>query len=320
MFKKLNFKTLLIVFGCLLGLVVIVKVSQHSRGDRNFKARFFELDTAKISTISIVQHNNKDEFKFVRSGKTWNMVKKNKTFKLENNAVKYVIEELMNMKPDFVAAMEKSAWREYMVNDSMATHVTVEQAGKVVADFYVGKASFKQYSQTSYIRLADDDNVYAVNGMLAMTFNRQANDYRDKTMVRVDNPSALTRIAFNYPDSGFTLLKEKNGWTINGVKADSAKVAGYISSVSSLYGSDFADDAVVSGNPVFTVKMEGTNTKPVELKAYATDPANQYVVTSSMNTSDKFSGSKGDLVKRIFVGLSSFKPEPAKPSKTKGKK
>jgi hypothetical protein len=320
MFKKLNFKTLLIVFGCLLGLVVVVKVSQHSRGDRNFKARFFEIDTAKVSTISIVQHTDKNEFKFVRNGKTWEMVKKNKTYKLENNAVKYVIDELANMKPDFVAAMEKSAWREYMVNDSMATHVTVEQAGKVVADFYVGKASFKQYSQTSYIRLADDDNVYAVNGMLAMTFNRQADDYRDKSMVRIESPASLTRIEFSYPDSSFTLLKDKSGWTINGSKADSAKVVSYLSSIASLYGSDFADDANISGNPIFTVKMEGAGTKPLELKAYAADPVNQYIVTSSMNTTDKFSGAKGDLARRIFAGLNRFKPESGKAAKTKGKK
>ena len=320
MFNKLNFKTLLIIFGSLLALVVILKVVQHNKGDRNFKAKFFEVDTARISTISILQHSTNAEFKFVRSGKEWNLVKNNKTHKVEKNAVQYLIAELQNMKPEFVAAMEKSEWAEYKVSDSISTRVRVEQEGRTVAEFYVGKASFKQNEQTSYIRLVDDDNVYAVNGLLAMTFNREANDYRDKSMVKIDNSSLVTKMEFSYPDSSFTLTKEKNGWNMNGIIADSATVAGYVNSIVSLYGSEFVDDSVLPGNQVFTVKIEGNNFKLVELKAFVADAVNQYIITSSMNPEERFSGVKGDLAKHIFVGLNHFKSTPKKELKSKGNK
>jgi hypothetical protein len=320
MFKKLNFKTLLIVFGSLLVLVVILKVVQHNKGDRNFKAKFFDVDTAKVSTIIILPHSTKEEFKFVRNGKRWSMVKKDKTYNVDNNAVASILVELQNMKPDFVAAMDKSDWHQYQVTDSSATRVKVKQGAKTVADFFVGKASFKQYEQTSYIRLAGDDDVYAVNGLLAMTFNREANDFRDKTMVRIGSSAFVNKMEFSYPDSSFTLTKEKTGWSMNGVKADSAKVASYVNNIIWLNGADFVDDSVVSGNQIFSLKVEGNNFNPVELKAFIANAANQYVVTSSMNNEGRFSGVKGDLVKRVFVGLNHFKPTTKKEEKLKGRK
>jgi hypothetical protein len=313
MFKKLNFKTLIIVFGILLVLVVLMKVVQHSKGERNFSAKFFEVDTAKINAIIIRPHGSKEEVHIVRNGKEWNLVKKNRTYRAEKNSVQTLLYELLNLKPDHLAAMDKSEWPQYQVTDT-ATRVRVEQEGKVVADFFLGKISFQQYQQTSYLRLNKDDNVYAVNGVPAMTFNRNADDFRNKIMVQINHVPDITKLSFAYPDSSFIMQKENNVWNVNGENLDSAKVASYLTTISSLYGSEFVDESVVPGSQKFSLRIEGKNLTPIELKAYSADAINQYVITSSMNPEGKFSGLKGDLAKKIFVGPSHFKATP------KGKK
>jgi hypothetical protein len=67
------------------------------------------------------------------------------------------------------------------------------------------------------------------------------------------------------------------------------------------------DDAVTPGPLKFSLRIEGKNFQPVELKAYEADAANRYAITSNMNPDGKFSGLKGDLAKRIFVGKDNFK-------------
>jgi len=320
MFKKFNFTTLIIVFGVLLALVVLMKVIQHSKGERNFTSKFFDVDTAKVSTILINPHGSREEVRIVRNGKDWDLIKKNKTYRAEKKAVQPLLYELLNLKPDHLAAMDKSDWVQYQVTDTGSTRVRVEQTGKVIADFRLGKVSFQQYQQTSYVRTSNDDNVYAVNGFPAMSFNRSADDFRNKSMIQINNPADIIRLVFTYPDSSFVMKKENNNWNINGEKVDSAKVAGYLSTLSSLYGSEFVDDAVLPGNQIFSIKIEGKNFQPVELKAFSADATNQYLVTSSLNSEGRFSGTKGELVKRTFVGPNHFKATAKEDSKTKGKK
>jgi hypothetical protein len=307
MFKKLSFKTLLFIFGGLLVLVVIMRLVQHSKGERNFKAKFFEVDTAKVSAIILKPRGEKEDIRIVRTGKSWNLESKGKTYKIEKNAVAQMLYELATMKPDHVAANDKSEWGTYEVTDSAASRVKVEEGGKQVADFLIGKVSFQQYQQTSYVRLPGEDDVYAVNGFLAMTFNRRADDLRDKSLVKINNPADITKLTFTYPDSSFSMLKDKDGWKINDVKMDSAKVASYLSTLSMINAQDFVSDAVPAGNQIFSLRVEGKNFQPVELKAASADTLNKYIITSNVNTDGRFSGAKGDLTSRIFVGANHFK-------------
>jgi hypothetical protein len=315
MFKKLNTKTLLIIFGGLLAIFILVQIIHRSKGESNFKTKFLEIDTAKIKAITIKQHNTKDEFKFIRNGKEWTILIKGTAHKIEEGAVKNILAELIDIKADHIAATDQAGWQEYQTTDSASTHVQIEQEGKAITELLVGKFSYQQNQQYTYARLAGENEVYAVSGFLAMTVNRKPNDFRDKSMVKITNPSDITKLVFSYPDSSFVLSKENNVWMVNGEKVDSAKVADYLGTISSLHGSDFVDESVPSGNQVFSLKIEGKNFLPIELKALSADTVNRYVITSNCNTEGRFSGTKGELAKNIFVGLNSFKT--ILPKKTK---
>ena len=50
----------------------------------------------------------------------------------------------------------------------------------------IGKFTFKQQGRitTSYVRLAEEDDTYATDGILSMTFNQGINTWRDKTVIK----------------------------------------------------------------------------------------------------------------------------------------
>jgi hypothetical protein len=306
MFKKLNFKTLILIFGGLLAIVVIMQVVKHSAGDRNFKENLFTVDTAKVSAIILLPRNEKSEIRLVRNGNLWTMAVKGQTYKVERGYVDDMLKTLPQIKPERIVATDKSEWPTYQVTDT-AVRVKVEQGSKVVADFLVGKFSYTQYKQTTFVRSFNENEVYAIDGFLSMIFSKSSSDLRNKTLVNV-NHSDITRLTFTYPaDSSFMLVKDEKIWKINGVKADSAKVANYIDYLSTATGGEFVDNMVPSGKPALLVKIEGKNFNPIEIKAFAADPNNMYIITSSLNPESRFSGAKYNLTQRIFTGPKQLK-------------
>lgn len=306
MFKKLNFKTLILIFGGLLAIVVIMQVVKRSGGDRNFKDKLFTVDTAKVSAIVLLPRNEKSEVRLVRNGNLWTMAVKGQTYKVERGYVEDMLRTLPQIKPERMVATDKSEWPNYQVTDT-AVRVKVEQGTKVVADFLVGKFSYTQYKQTTFVRPFNQNEVYAIDGFLSMIFSKSANDLRNKSLVNVSY-SDITRLTFTYPaDSSFMLAKEDKIWKINGVKADSAKVANYLNYLSTASGDDFVDNMVPSGKPVLAVKIEGKNFNPIEIKAFAADPTNKYVIESTLNPESRFSGAKFNLTQRIFMGSKQLK-------------
>lgn len=191
MFKKLNTKSLLAVFGVLLVVVVISQLFKSKQGDRNFESQLFTIDTAKVSSITIVPKGSTDEVKIIKSHNTWSLQSKGGTYKAQQGIPKAMLGELLSLRTEQIVGTEKAEWNNFELSDTSSTWVRVEEGKKVVADFRIGKFSFRQPStMISYIRLANDEKVYAVNGFLAMTYNRNLNDLRDTTRVDANNNSA----------------------------------------------------------------------------------------------------------------------------------
>jgi hypothetical protein len=154
---------------------------------------------------------------------------------------------------------------------------------------------------TTYVRLADEKEIYAVDGFLKMNFNRDASSYRDKTLVNV-NGNDIQRVLFNYPGKQMTLSRTGNGWDLNGMPADSVETSKYINGLSSLSSSNFLADEYSGSQAQFRVSIEGNNFAPVELAAYPVSDTNiNFVVNSSHNPTAYFNGKKSELYEKVFV-------------------
>jgi hypothetical protein len=65
--------------------------------------------------------------------------------------------------------------------------------------------------------------------------------------------------------------------------------------------------------PLFTLRAEGTGFGAAIIKAYPTDTANKYVISSSINPGSFFDGSKNDMFSKAFPSKKSFFRKDFKP-------
>ncbi len=311
MSKKKNNRLLLVVFGVLLVAVGVNQLVKSRKGDRTFRKDIIEMQANDIKKISIFPKNSGNRNVDIYLDDTiWMLKFDGKLFAADQDMIKGIVDELANMTPERVVANTKDLWKDYDITDSVGVKVMIYGSKNEKAELTLGRFSYNQDTRkpTTCIRVDNDQHVYAVEGYLAMTLNREINSLRNKSLFR-GNQNDITEITFNYPaDSSFTLTRQDMKWQMNGVPVDSLRMAGYLSTVSYLVGTEFRDDFIPASAPAETYKivLSGKNMKPVELRAYQDSKGS--IVNSSENSLTYFSGEPGTMFKKVYQGKGYFFP------------
>lgn len=319
MSKQTNFKKIFIIIGVLVALLLIVKIKDRKQGDRSFKAYVLQVDTAKVDAINITPKGSEETVSLIKEGETWMLSMAGKKISADESMIESLLSQSASLKTKSVAATTKDRWAEYEVTDSAATRVVLKEGKKTVSDFLIGKFSYKQPPQgqnpymqqrqniqmTSYVRLNEEKEVYAVDGYLSMMFNRDTDAFRNKTVISGD-PANWKKLVYSYPaDSSFTLVNQGGKWMVNGAMADSASVASYLSKVSNLNGNSFDNvTELFDGQQAeLIVRIEGDNAAPIEVKAYRNN-SGELIYTSSLNTGNILASE--NIKTSLFVGKDEF--------------
>lgn len=329
MFNKINTKRLAGIFGILLLISVFVIIRDKSGStaskNRSFKAELVEFDSAKVTQISIQPKFEGAAITLIKKEDSWKVLIDEKEYSADQNTVGGMLSNLLALRATRMAANNKEQWAKYEVIDSLATRVTISTGRKTVTDIYLGKFSYKQAqnqnpyansgrqpqgTMTSYVRLEGDKQVFAVDGMVAISFNRQANDFRDRTLIRSDI-NDWNLISVNSPEESYTISKHGNNWMIDGLVADSTLLSDYLKSMAYLNSPDFIEESdKLSDEAVYELSIEGENiSAPIRLKAFPADTTNAYAISSSMNEGSWFSGKKSGLIEKIIKPKNHFFPE-----------
>jgi len=309
MYKKKNNLVLIIVFAVLLLAVGVNELVKSSKGERTFRKDIIELQANDIRKISIFPKKAGNRVADLYLEDTlWKLKFDNKVFAADQEMVKSIVDELANMVPERLVANKSNLWKDYDLTDSLGIKIVVYGPKNYKTELTLGRFAYNQATRkpSTYLRVNNEDEVYAVEGYLAMTFNREMNSLRDKSIHR-GNKNDLAQITFNYPaDSSFTLIKQSGGWTLNGLSVDSTKMLSYLNKVSYLSGTDFRDDFIPAAVPAETCKvtLAGPDMKSVEIKAFV--DASGTIINSTENPASYFPGDKENLFSRIFIGKSYF--------------
>lgn len=301
---------LIVIFVVLLLAVIAVQVNKNKKGERSFKAELMEFDTEEVVSISLQkQSGDQQSFSILLENEKWIIKASEKSYDADSDLINNMINELADLKAVQKVAAKKDKWVDFEVTDSTGIRVIVNNDRKVIGDLYIGRFSYNQNTRKpkTYVRLNKEKDVFAVEGYLSMTFNRDLNGLRDKSVFR-GNKNDFTRITVSYPaDSSFTLIKEEAGWMINGIVADSVQTSNYLGSLAYLTGTEFRDDlesAELSGSPI-SIILEGNNMVSVEIRAIQEEDGRTALV-SNANPNSVFNGDTGDLFNKIFVGPGNF--------------
>jgi hypothetical protein len=317
MFRKTNIRILVILLVLLLIGVAVQQFIDTRKGERSFAARIMDFDTAKVSQV--VMENFRPSFRLTRiykRGQAWLVERDNKSYAADPTVVSEMLAGLANLSPERVAATEKSQWGTYEVGDSNGMHIRLSgKNNKELAGLVLGKFSYQQPTNpydrqgklTSYVRPANKEVVYAVNGFLQISFSDDLNSLRDKSIIRFTGSNDWTRLNFSYPgDSSFIMSRQGSQWLINGLATDSARVVRYLSQLTPLTSSYFIYDKEVSTSPTHSLTIEGNKIPGVVIQAFPADSVNHYLIRSNQNPDALFSGAEKKLFENLFRGKSYF--------------
>jgi hypothetical protein len=325
MFNKLSTKWLISIFITLLLLAVVVIITNNSKStisrNRTFKSELTNFDTLKVTQIIIYPKMRGEDIVLSKSGEDWKVNVDGEKYKADPNTIKGMLATLLSLRASRIAANSKDQWEQFEVTDSAASRVQLMAGKKTIVDLYLGKFTYQQpkntnpynYQQqgkmTSYVRLAGEKEVYAVDGLIAMSFNRQADDFRDRTLIHADK-GTWKQLTFSGPDKSFDLVKQGNGWIVDGIAADSAAVAKYLASIAWLSNPDFIEVSnITTDKPLYSLRIEGENLpSPIKIDAFPADTSNGYAITSSQNEGAFFSGKMNGLFSKIFISKEQFFP------------
>ncbi|HEY9124329.1 MAG TPA: DUF4340 domain-containing protein [Bacteroidales bacterium] len=317
MSNKINNKTLLIVLAGLIIVFVLVKWYQKTQTESTLNTALVKIDTTKVSRIAIYPvAENRQEILFSKIGKDWKVSKGNITAEVDENVINNLIITLSEIKVKSLVAKNKDKWDDFKVSDTTATRVKVFEGNDVVADLMIGRFTYQQSQNpyggmygggvigSTYVRPADEDEVYAVDGFLTFTFNQQFTAFRKQTLARFET-NKIEKITFKYPaDSSYTLELKDKKWFIGDKMADSAKVASYISALSYKNASSFVDNQSALNAPAWLVRVEGKDMQPVSIEA--SSDGSKFIINSTQNPKSYFESAKNKLFDEIFKPQSSF--------------
>lgn len=308
MFKKLNTTTLIIILVILGGLILFNKFYKSKKEESTFRNEFVKIDSASVSQISIFPKVEQfKEIKLVKNGSAWELQNDKIKTAADSNAVHNLISSFADMKSLSLAGQDKLSWGELQVDDTSGTKIKIT-AGDKTYTMVVGKFGFNPNSRSgiTYIRHADEEAVYAVDGFLSFTVNQGFSTWRNKTFIQ-GNKDSWTSLTFTYPgDSSFVLSKEATGWMVNGQPADSAKAAQYLSTLSNMPGGGFVDSYTPSSTPIYSLTINGMNQSPISVVAYPADSVQKLILHSSLNKDAYLSEGQSNLAGRIFLGRTHF--------------
>lgn len=320
MSRRFNNRRLLYLLAGLIVILLLTIVIKIPKEKATLKSKIVEFDTSEVSKIILYPMiSNGSEIDFVKSSGKWTVQQGAVISATQKGVVKSLFTEVLNLKPQNLAAVDKSKWKEYELTDSLATRVKfLDKRGKILADLMVGKFSYKQpdnpyggyvgndFMGTSFVRLSKEKEVYGVDGFISFSLNKKFEDWRDKSFLH-SKKEDITTISFTFPaDSSYKLNKKDSFWYAGNQSTDSLNIANFLETLSYLNGQGIKDNFKPVSDPVYQMLVEGNNLLNFSVKVYKGDDEDEYVLNSSLNPDVYFTSKKNGIFNQLFKPKSYF--------------
>jgi hypothetical protein len=313
MFRKTSIIGLLAALLILLGIFYAVKYTGSE--DRTFRSQVLEYDPAEITALLVEDYQTDNNTEIKKEGEEWLLSSNGVQYNAGIDAIANIVGLLNQLSTESVVATQPDKWEKYEVDEQKAIRVKLYAGDDIAGDLLIGKFDFEQIpaaqpgrqpqtKMTSYVRPAEEDKVYAVNGILRSNFQGGAKPFRNRNVLSVDNLHDINLVSLSGSNMQIELLKKDTAsWTINGMPSDSVETIRYLRGLSNLRNYDFIDDVDISPlTPEYTARVEGNNFAPVTLYAYpAADSTIKYYITSTSNEGTVFNGMRSKTFEKIFT-------------------
>lgn len=239
-------KQLLILLGILVVLVVIVGLVENPFAKSEY-AKKMEAATLLFSNFN---KENVVKIEITASGETTTLVKENNqwlvasmdNYPADAEGVADVLDKVAELKTTGLVSENPEKQAEFEVDSSGAEAKLLDAGGNVLAHLFLGKTTPGYLS--SYVRVADSNNVYVGKGNLKSTFDKGTRTWKNRTIFSF-NKGDVTHLTIKSEEEEIELeMGADSKWQMTKpetVPALGAELDALLDSLSELDTDDFAE-------------------------------------------------------------------------------
>lgn len=231
-----NLKILSLIFIVLVGFLAYkIWLPQIKPQASAFGEKIKGTSAATVQNIQITK--DKDTVTLTKEQNEWkvNGKRANKT------KIDEILNQLLPQTAELISQNE-SRQKEFEVTDDLATKVKLGNSITLL----IGKSG----SGGSYVRFDNDKNVFLLKNLYAYSISTDGKDWMDKTILSVDKDK-IQKLLFQASSGKFSLIKDKDKWTIEGESNEPKKdkLDSFLVSLSSLNADSVADNDTLQKYP-----------------------------------------------------------------------
>lgn len=314
MLEKLSVKALAIIFVLLLVLSAVTYFSESNTQSSSLPPSLVLADSSQIDAIEISPKGGTTYQLKLQGGQWMLQLPNGKVVPTKDNSVQQAFAELLQLEPQKRVSANPDKHASFEVSDSLATKLRLKKGEEVLQELYVGKFSIGKMPQqnpqmqqmgkqqqpefNSYVRYADEEDVYQVEGGLSWKWNKKAEDWRNKTVVDISKFS-LQSVQVGGSMQMRMQKDTTDQWQVEGIMLDSSGTQQYLDKLTSFKVSAFYDDIDPSqlANPTLTLSLEAKDGKSNVINVYQYQGKN--LLTSSINQLNVFELSDAEMEKLL---------------------
>ncbi|MFC1551433.1 DUF4340 domain-containing protein [Candidatus Latescibacterota bacterium] len=205
-------------------------------------------------------------------------------YKANETYVNQAVEKLTGISIDGVVSSRAETQDRYSTGTSTGIHIKASSGGGIVLDAVIGKIN-DDYTHT-FARLADSDETSLWRGAIAVLFNREPDEWRDKNVLSL-NSAEITNISVSGDSADRELAFNGTEWTYTDSGAekpvDHTKVNNIATMLATLSCDSFADEdetaLTESAEPDAAVSITLKNGRIIYYRVWkAGEGVNRYLV------------------------------------------
>ncbi len=261
------------------------------------------IPAASVSAFTI-RRGEEDEMTFTLADTCWLVVKNNITVRLPLDSVQPFLTVFEKMDAINVNVLNNKEFER--INASPHSDITVTQSNNTnhsFSAFYTERDSFSN-NLITYIKLPNENALQGIKGDLLSIFNKQFDNYRDKTLLNVAKDSILS-LSFLSPIDSFSLFKRNNLWVSKNTKYRllQNEFQQYLQSINLLRGAKFydSDRDILTSPKIQNQLIVYLPSDTIVLTNYKLEKG--YILHSTQNNEAYF---RFDSTTDIFPNLSNF--------------
>ena len=260
----------------------------------------------EVDKIRLTAPDSEAPIEVMRTGANeWEVTQSDKRYTADPQMVERYFRDLKALKTTRLISRKAERKSDYSVNDSLGTRVQVFAGDETLSDFYVGRFKYSPsaggFGGITYVREAEVDDIYAVEGFQNPNINKPLADWRIQRVLQFERDE-VEDLVWTYPaDSGFVLNQTTNGWKVDAAAADSVKAINFIIGLSSLRDRNFYEGEVPQTEPDFRLKLSLRKSGMQEVQAWKhPNEEDSFLSRSTMNQEAYFTSKKNGLFQKLF--------------------